>query len=227
MNTIHAATIPMVIDTSDRGERAFDIYSLLLKERVVFLGTEVNDQIANLIVAQLLYLDSQNKSLPINLYIQSPGGSVYAGMAIYDAMHMIKAPVHTTAVGMTASMGTILLSSGEKGHRYALPHATIHMHPTGGGAKGYTEDVRIAYNEQERIEKQIFHLIGKNCGHPWTKIEEDFKRDRFMNALEAKAYGLVDEVLGNTDAVVFLKGSDPRVEVGNQISLQKPGIPPI
>ncbi|MCB0612449.1 MAG: ATP-dependent Clp protease proteolytic subunit [Phaeodactylibacter sp.] len=131
-----ASVVPMVIDASDRAERAYDIYSLLLKERIVFLGTGVNDQVANLIVAQLLYLDSQNSTQPINMYINSPGGSVYAGMAIYDAMQMVKAPVYTTAVGVTASMGTVLLSSGEKGHRYALPHATIHMHPAGGGRPG-------------------------------------------------------------------------------------------
>ncbi len=215
MNPLHASTIPMVIDANDHSERAFDIYSLLLKERVVFLGTEVNDPIANLIVAQLLYLDSQNSTLPINLYINSPGGSVYAGMAIYDAMQMVKAPVYTTAIGATASMATVLLSSGQKGHRYALPHATIHMHPAGGGARGYTEDVRIAYTEQERIEKQLFHIVGRNCGHHWKKIEEDFLRDRFMNSLEAKAYGLIDEILGDVDGLISLKTVAPEVEISS------------
>ena len=208
-----AATIPMVIDNSDRSERAYDIYSLLLKERIVFLGTGVNDQMANLLVAQLLYLDSQSNSLPINMYIQSPGGSVYAGLAIMDTMRMIKAPVHTMAVGMTASMGTIILSAGEKGHRYALPHATIHMHPTGGGAQGYTEDVRIAYREQERLEKQLFHLLAQQCGRNWQQIEADFKRDRFMNALEAKEYGLVDQVLGDTGDIVWLQQPDMSVQM--------------
>lgn len=203
-SSIGASTIPMVIDNSDRGERAFDIYSLLLKERIVFLGSGINDQIANLIVAQLLYLDSQNQTLPIHLYIHSPGGSVYAGMAIYDTMQMIKAPVHTTAVGMTASMATVLLSSGAPGHRYALPHATIHMHPAGGGAQGYTEDVRIAYHEQERVEKQLFTIVSKNTGHNWQEIEADFKRDKFMNALQAKAYGLVDEIIGDVQHIVQL-----------------------
>lgn len=209
-----ATTIPMVIDNSDRNERAYDIYSLLLKERIVFLGTGVNDQIANLITAQLLYLDSQDKKLPINMYINSPGGGVYAGLAILDAMRMVTAPVHTTAVGVTASMGTVLLSAGEKGHRYALPHATIHMHPAGGGAQGYTEDVRIAYHEQERLEKQLFYLVGKHCGHDWQKIEEDFKRDCYMNALEAQEYGLVDEILGDTSDVVWLQKNPVGMRVG-------------
>ncbi|MCB0568901.1 MAG: ATP-dependent Clp protease proteolytic subunit [Phaeodactylibacter sp.] len=206
MRTYHsqASLVPMVIDGSDRAERAYDIYSLLLKERIVFLGTAINDQVANLIVAQLLYLDSQDRKLPINLYINCPGGNIYAGLAIYDAMQMIKAPVHTTAVGVTASMGTVLLSSGAKGHRYALPHATIHMHPAGGGAQGYTEDVRIAYHEQERLEKQLFYIVGRNSGHDWQQIETDFLRDRFLNALQARAYGLVDEILGETDDVVML-----------------------
>jgi len=148
----HASVIPMVIDSNSRGERAYDIYSLLLKERIVFLGTKVDDVSANLIVAQLLYLNSIDPKKEINLYINSPGGSVYAGLAIYDAMQMIQAPVSTVAVGVTASMGTALLTSGRKGKRYALPHATIHMHPTGGGAQGYTEDVRIATREQERLQ---------------------------------------------------------------------------
>ncbi|MCB0560051.1 MAG: ATP-dependent Clp protease proteolytic subunit [Lewinellaceae bacterium] len=208
-----ASVVPMVIDASDRAERAYDIYSLLLKERIVFLGTGVNDQVANLIVAQLLYLDSQNSTQPINMYINSPGGSVYAGMAIYDAMQMVKAPVYTTAVGVTASMGTVLLSSGEKGHRYALPHATIHMHPAGGGAQGYTEDVRIAYHEQERMEKQLFHIVGRNSGHSWKEIEEEFRRDRFMNALEAQSFGLVDQILGDTEGVVSLLRPELRVHL--------------
>ena len=139
--TFNASIIPMVIDNDGRGERAYDIYSLLLKERIVFLGTKIDDQVANVIVAQLLYLNSLDQKKQINLYINSPGGSVYAGLAIYDAMQMIQAPVSTVAVGMSASMGTALLTSGHRGKRYALPHATIHMHPTGGGAQGYTEDV--------------------------------------------------------------------------------------
>lgn len=214
-NHITGTSMPMVIDANDRTERAYDIYSLLLKERIVFLGTGINDQIANLIVAQLLYLDSQNNSLPINLYINSPGGSVYAGLAIYDAMQMIKSPVHTFAVGATASMATVLLSSGEKGNRYALPHATVHLHPAGGGAQGYTEDVRIAYHEQERLEKQLFYIVGKNSNHSWQQIEADFKRDRFMNAPEALNYGLVDEIMGDAGSVVNVSLEAVKVVEGN------------
>ncbi len=196
-------SVPIVIDSSERGERAMDIYSMLLKERIIFLGTGINDQVANLVTAQLLFLEGQNKTLPVNLYINSPGGSVYAGMAIYDTMQMIKAPVHTFAVGVTASMGTALLCAGEPGCRFTLPHATIHLHPAGGGAQGYTEEVGIAYREQERLQAQLFHLIGKNTGRHWQQIEADFRRDRFMNALEALEYGLVDEVLGGTSDILF------------------------
>ncbi|WKN40466.1 ClpP family protease [Tunicatimonas pelagia] len=209
---IQSNVVPMVIDQTGRGERAYDIYSLLLKERIIFLGTAINDQIANVIVAQLLYLNSQNPARQIDMYIQSPGGSVYAGMAIYDAMQMISAPVSTVAVGFSGSMGTALLTCGAKGRRYALAQATIHMHPTGGGAKGYTEDVRIATREQERIQAQLFHIIGKNTNHSWEEIEEFFRRDRFLNALEAQEYGLVDEVLGDTSNLIRLKNNDPEVE---------------
>lgn len=200
--------VPMVIDSSGRGERAYDIYSLLLKERIIFLGTPINDQIANLIVAQLLYLNSDDPNQPINMYINSPGGSIYAGLAIYDAMQMTNAPVSTYAVGVTASMGTVLLAAGAKGRRYALPHATIHLHPASSGAQGYTEDVRIAFREQERVQTQLFHLVGKHTGHPWKEIEKDFERDRYMNAMEAKEYGMVDEVLGDTTDIVRVSNGD-------------------
>jgi ATP-dependent Clp protease protease subunit len=199
---VQANLIPMVID--GRGERAYDIYSLLLKERIVFLGTGINDAVANVIVAQLLYLNSLDQRQPISLYINSPGGSVYAGLAIYDAMQMIQAPVSTVAVGVSASMGTALLTSGAKGKRYALPHATIHMHPTSAGSQGYTEDVRIATREQERIQTQLFHLMGKHSGHTWQEIEEYFLRDRYLTAPEARDFGLIDEVLGDTSDVVQL-----------------------
>lgn len=210
---IHASVVPMVIDSSGRGERAYDIYSLLLKERIIFLGTGIDDAVANLIVAQLLYLNSVDAKTPISLYINSPGGSVYAGLAIYDAMQMIQAPVSTVAVGVSASMGTALLTCGAAGKRYALPHATIHMHPTGGGSKGYTEDVRIATREQERIQAQLFHLIGKHSGHSWKEIESYFLRDKFMSAPEAKAFGIIDEVLGDTSSVVLLDESLPEVRL--------------
>lgn len=210
--------VPMVIDNTGRGERAYDIYSLLLKERIVFLGTPITDQIANLIVAQLLYLSSDDPTQPINMYINSPGGSVYAGMAIYDAMQMISNPVSTTAVGVTASMGTVLLAAGAKGKRFALPHATIHMHPAGGGAQGYTEDVRISYREQERVQTQLFHLVGKHTGKTWKEIEEDFRRDRYMNAVEAKEYSLVDEVLGDTSDIVVVDHSELNVHMFEEVN---------
>ncbi|MEM1137488.1 MAG: ATP-dependent Clp protease proteolytic subunit [Bacteroidota bacterium] len=212
-----ASMIPMVIDQSGRGERAYDIYSLLLKERIIFLGTAIDDQVANVIVAQLLYLNSQDAARQIDMYIQSPGGSVYAGMAIYDAMQMISAPVSTVAVGFSGSMGTALLTCGAKGRRYALAQATVHMHPTGGGAKGYTEDVRIATREQERLQTQLFHIIGKNTGHSWKEIEDFFIRDRFLNSLEAKSYGLVDEVLGDTSNLIRVENKDPEVAYYNSL----------
>ncbi|MGN6419164.1 MAG: ATP-dependent Clp protease proteolytic subunit [Pseudobacter sp.] len=194
--------IPTVIDTTTRG--AYDIYSLLLKERIIFLGTAIDDSVANLIVAQLLYLDSESHQ-PISLYIHSPGGVIYAGFAIYDTMKILKSPVSTIAVGFSGSMGTVLLTAGAKGQRYALPHATVHMHPAGGGAKGYTEDVRIAYQEQERLQDQLFYVIAKNTGHAYEEIEAMYRRDKFMNAEEAKEYGLVDEILGDADDLAAIR----------------------
>ncbi|MEQ9378474.1 MAG: ATP-dependent Clp protease proteolytic subunit [Imperialibacter sp.] len=212
---IQANLVPMVIDNNSRGERAYDIFSLLLKERIVFLGTKVDDVSANLVVAQLLYLNSIDQKSPINLYINSPGGVVYAGLAIYDTMQMIQAPVSTVAVGVTASMGTALLCAGAKGKRYALPHSTIHMHPTGGGAQGYTEDVRIATREQERLQTQLFHLMGKHTGHSWEEIEAFFHRDKYLNVLEAKSYGIIDEVLGSTDDIVVLEKEGLKVSLAS------------
>lgn len=205
--------IPMVIDSNGRGERAYDIYSLLLKERIIFLGTGIDDSVANVIVAQLLYLNSIDQKKQINLYINSPGGHVYAGLAIYDTMQMIQAPVSTFAVGVSASMGTALLTAGATGMRYALPHATIHMHPTGGGSKGYTEDIRIATREQERIQTQLFQLIGTHSGHSWKEIETYFLRDRYMTAPEAKDFGLIDEVLGDTSNVIILNNEEASVNL--------------
>ncbi len=206
--------IPTVIDSATRG--AYDIYSLLLKERIVYLGTAIEENVANLIVAQLLYLDSENHN-PIMLYLNSPGGIVYGGFAIYDTMLRLKSPVATVAVGFCGSMSTFLLTAGRKGQRYALPHATIHMHPTGGGAKGYTEDVRIAYKEQERLQNQIFYLMGKFSHCSQEEIEELFRRDRFMNSVEALHYGFIDEVLGDTDDLIALE------EVQTKIHFQAAG----
>lgn len=217
---IHAGLIPMVIDNKGHGERAYDIYSLLLKERIILLGTGIDDQVANVVVAQLLYLNSLNANETIHLYINSPGGHVYAGLAIYDTMQMISAPVSTVSMGFSGSMATALLCAGAAGKRYALPHATVHMHPTGGGTKGYTEDVRIATREQERLQTQLFHLMGKHTGHTWQEIEDFFIRDKFLNALEAKAYGLIDEVLGSTADLISLNqlpAEVKRVEEWNRL----------
>lgn len=194
--------VPTVVDSSHAVERTFDIYSLLLRNRIVFLNTPIDQQVANLVVAQLLYLNGDSPGQPIHLYISSPGGEVYGGMAIYDAMQMVDAPVYTYAVGLTASMGTALLSAGAKGHRYALSHATIHMHPTSSGAQGYTEDVRIAFREQERLQTQVFQLMSKHTGRSWQEIERDFERDKWMHALEAQEYGLIDHILGDTADIV-------------------------
>lgn len=211
--SIQSNLIPMVIDQNSKGERAYDIFSLLLKERIIFLGSAIDDQVSNLIVAQLLYLNSQSQTQQIDMYIQSPGGSVYAGLAIYDAIQMISAPVSTVAVGFSGSMGTALLTSGAKGKRYALAQATIHQHPSSGGAKGYTEDVRIATREQERLQTQLFHIMGKNSGHSWKEIETLFLRDRFMNALEAKSFGFVDEVLGDTSDLIKINSQEVKVSM--------------
>lgn len=190
------SVVPMVIESTGRSERAYDIFSLLLRERIIFLGTPINDQIANLIVAQLLYLNREDPEREIQMYINSPGGIIYAGLAIYDTMQQIQAPVSTFAVGVTASMGTVLLAAGEPGHRYALSHATIHMHQAGGGAQGYTTDVEIQYREMKRQQDMLFGIISKHTGQSVEQISDDFERDRWMDASEAKEYGLVDDILG-------------------------------
>jgi len=199
MNSQPHSLIPMVIEQTGRGERAMDIYSLLLKERIIFLGTPITDQVANVIVAQLLFLNHDDPEQDIQLYINSPGGSVYAGLAIYDTMQMIPAPVSTWAVGVTASMATVLLAAGAKGKRYALPHSTIHMHPAGGGAQGYTPDVRIQFKELERVQNSIFHILSQHTSQTFAQIELDFERDRYMYADEALKYGLVDHIYGEPD----------------------------
>jgi ATP-dependent Clp protease protease subunit len=190
------SVVPMVIETTGRSERAYDIFSLLLRERIIFLGTPINDQVANLIVAQLLYLNREDPEREIQMYINSPGGVIYAGLAIYDTMQQITAPVSTFAVGVTASMGTVLLAAGAKGQRYSLPHATIHMHQAGGGAQGYTTDVEIQYREMKRQQDLLFGIISKHTGQTVETIADDFERDRWMDATSAKEYGLVDDILG-------------------------------
>ncbi|NOZ72315.1 MAG: ATP-dependent Clp protease proteolytic subunit [Chloroflexi bacterium] len=191
--------IPTVIEQTGRGERYMDIYSLLLKERIIFLGSPITDQVANTIVAQLLWLNHDDPERDIQLYINSPGGHVYAGLAIYDTMQMIQAPISTWAVGVTASMATLLLAAGAKGKRYALPHSTIHMHPAGGGAQGYTPDVRIQVRELERLQYANFSILAKHTGQTIEQIEHDFDRDRYMYAQEAMEYGLIDHIFGEPD----------------------------
>lgn len=197
--------IPMVIETTGRGERAYDIYSLLLKERIIMLGTPINDQIANLIVAQLLYLAREDSTKPIRMYINSPGGMVYAGMAIYDTMQQVECPVSTVAVGFTASFGTVLLTAGAKGMRYALPNATIHMHQPLGGAQGQASDIAIQAQEILRLRSTLNNVLSYHTGQPIDRIERDTDRDIYMGAEQAKEYGLVDEVLTNAASEGLLR----------------------
>jgi ATP-dependent Clp protease protease subunit len=187
--------IPMVIETTGRGERAYDIYSLLLQNRIIFLGTPINDQVANVIVAQLLFLDREDPEKDIQIYINSPGGQIYAGMAIYDTMQLVRAPVSTIAVGVTASFGTLLLTAGQKGKRYALPHATIHMHQPLGGAQGQATEIEIQAREILRLREELNQIMAHHTGQPVERIAEDTERDRYMTAVQAKEYGLVDEIL--------------------------------
>lgn len=199
--SLPTSLIPMVIETTGRGERAYDIFSLLLKERIVFLGTPINDQVANLVVAQLLFLAREDPEKPIRFYINSPGGQVYSGMAIYDTIQQIECPVSTVAVGFTASFGTVLLTAGTKGMRYALPNATVHMHQPLGGAQGQASDIAIQANEILRLRKSLNEILSYHTGQPIERIEEDTDRDIFFTAEGAKEYGLVDEVLKNPEKI--------------------------
>jgi ATP-dependent Clp protease protease subunit len=187
--------VPMVIETSGRGERAYDIFSLLLKNRIVFLGTPINDQIANLTVAQLLFLNQEDRDAPISMYINSPGGQVYAGLAIYDTMQMISNPISTVAVGVTASFGTVLLTAGTKGQRYALPHATIHIHQPLGGVQGQATDIEIEAREILRLKTRLNQILSFHTGQSVDTIEKDTDRNFYMDAQGAVEYGLVDKVL--------------------------------
>lgn len=187
--------IPTVIETSPRGERYSDIFSMLLRNRIVFLGTPINDQVANVVVAQLLYLSNEDSEAPITMYINSPGGQVYAGLAIYDTMQMVPNPISTVAVGATASFGTMLLTAGTKGQRYALPHATIHMHQPLGGAQGQASDIEIQAREILRLKERLNELLAYHTGQSVATIENDTNRDFFLDAHGAAQYGLVDQVL--------------------------------
>lgn len=187
--------VPYVLESTSRGERSYDIYSRLLKDRIIFLGEEVNDVTASLVVAQLLFLESEDPNKDINLYINSPGGSVTAGMAIYDTMNYIKCDVCTTCIGMAASMGAFLLSGGAKGKRFALPNAEIMIHQPSGGSQGQCTDIQIQARQILRIKDRLNHILAENTGKPVETIAEDCERDNFMTAEEAQAYGLVDKVI--------------------------------
>ncbi|MCS7011347.1 MAG: ATP-dependent Clp protease proteolytic subunit [Anaerolineales bacterium] len=194
MSSIHNL-IPMVIESSGRGERAYDIYSLLLKERIIFLGTPIDDQVANVIVAQLLFLNREDPEKEIQMYINSPGGVIYAGLAIYDTMQMISNPISTVAVGVTASFGTVLLTAGTKGRRYALPNATIHLHQPLGGAQGQATDIEIQTRQILRLRNLLNEILVKHTGQPLEVIKRDTDRDFYLTAPEAVEYGIVDQVL--------------------------------
>jgi ATP-dependent Clp protease protease subunit len=187
--------VPMVIESSGRGERAYDIYSLLLKERIIFLGTPIDDQVANVIVAQLLFLNREDPEKEIQMYINSPGGVIYSGLAIYDTMQMISNPISTVAVGVTASFGTVLLTAGAKGRRYALPNATIHMHQPLGGSQGQATDIEIQTKQILRLRTLLNSIMSKHTGKSVDVIKQDTERDFYLDAKEAVTYGLVDQVL--------------------------------
>ncbi len=195
MNINPTNVIPMVIESGARGERAFDIYSLLLRERIVMLGMPINDQVANVVIAQFLYLEREDPDKDISLYIHCPGGVINAGLAIYDTMQLIRCDVSTICVGLAASMGTILLCAGAKGKRYALPNATIHLHQAFGGAQGYATDIEIAAKEIMRIQEIIRGIIVRHTGQPMDKVVHDTDRDFYLNPVQAVEYGIVDEVL--------------------------------
>jgi ATP-dependent Clp protease protease subunit len=187
--------VPIVIEQSNRGERAFDIYSRLLKDRIVFLGSPIDDEVANLVIAQLLFLEAEDPERDIHLYINSPGGVVTAGLAIYDTMNFIKCDVSTICIGQAASMGAVLLAAGAPGKRYSLPQSRIMIHQPSGGTQGQATDVRIQAEEMLRIKSVLDNILSKHTGQPLERIEKDTDRDFFMSAADAKAYGIIDEII--------------------------------
>jgi ATP-dependent Clp protease protease subunit len=202
--------VPMVIEQSGRGERAYDIFSRLLKERIIFIGDAIEDTMANLIIAQLLFLESEDPERDIYLYINSPGGVVTAGLAIYDTMQYLKAPVSTICVGQAASMGAVLLAAGAKGKRYALPNSRIMIHQGSGGFRGNTPDVMIQVKELETLVDKLMKIIAKHTGQDAEKVKRDIDRDRFMSAEEAKSYGLIDEIFVGKESLISLaKDAEP------------------
>jgi ATP-dependent Clp protease protease subunit len=194
-----AMLVPMVIETSSRGERAYDIYSRLLRERIIFLGDAIEDHLANLIIAQLLFLDAEDPERDISLYINSPGGVVTSGLAVYDTMQYLRAPVSTICIGMAASMASVLLAAGAKGKRYALPNSRIMIHQGSAGFRGNTPDVFIQVRELEELNKRLNGILATHTGQPEDKITKDTDRDYFMSAEQARAYGIIDEVYAERD----------------------------
>jgi ATP-dependent Clp protease protease subunit len=198
--------VPMVIESSARGERAFDIYSRLLKERIIFLGEPIEDHVANLVIAQLLFLESEDQEKDIMLYINSPGGIVTSGLAIYDTMQYLKAPVSTICIGQAASMGAVLLAAGTKGKRYALPNSRIMLHQGSGGFRGNTPDVEIQVKEMLHLTDRLMRILAEHCGQEFEKVKRDADRDYFMSSEEAKAYGLIDAVFEPTgESLISMK----------------------
>ena len=219
--------VPMVIESSARGERAFDIYSRLLKERIIFLGDAIEDHIANLVIAQLLFLESEDPEKDISLYINSPGGVVTSGLAIYDTMQYLKAPVSTICIGQAASMGAVLLAAGATGKRYALPNSRIMIHQGSGGFRGNTPDVEIQMREMLHLTDRLMHILAQHSGQDYEKVKRDSERDYFMSGEEAKAYGLVDEVFaGNAESLISMaqeaRGEIPTADEAVKVDEAKP-----
>ena len=198
MNEKSQILVPMVVEKTSQGERAYDIYSRLLKDRIIFIGTAIDDTVANLIIAQLLFLQSDDNKKDISVYINSPGGSITAGLAIYDTMRFVKPDVCTYCIGQAASMGSLILAAGQKGKRYALPYSRIMIHQPWGGAQGSASDISIQAKEILRMKEELTKILAEHSGQPFDKIQEDCDRDYFMSAEEAKAYGLVDEVIAHS-----------------------------
>ena len=195
MATTNSYLVPMVVEQTSRGERSYDIYSRLMQDRIVLLGGEVNDDSANLIVAQLLFLQAQDPKKPVNMYINSPGGSVTAGLAIYDTMQFISCPVYTYCIGQAASMGAVLLTAGEKGHRFSLPNARIMIHQPWGGAEGKASDIEITCQEILRLKQKLNEILSSHSGQPMENVVRDTDRDHFMSAEEALEFGLIDKII--------------------------------
>jgi ATP-dependent Clp protease protease subunit len=207
MSASHNQLVPMVVESTNRGERAYDIYSLLLKERIVFLGTPVNDHVANLIIAQLLFLDREDPERDIHMYIHSPGGLITSGLAIYDTMQLIKPDVSTICVGMAASMGAVLLAGGAQGKRYALPNSTVMLHQAAGGFEGTAADIEIQAKEIIRLQNRIREILALHTSQPMERISHDTDRDFFMTPEQAKEYGVIDEVIGRPSDITSSDGA--------------------